>query len=158
MIRSVVLIASAVLAGCQPAPKPGTVEEVCLDSQYFSRCATWSRLDDQIVVHDSVSPQAPRMITMDPWPQMVFMAADGVHTVDEFVEHMGNQYEGGPPDGLREQIHAILDELVGEGIVKLHDEPEALPPFIAEEYFEKTPEVRKQEMIEHGVIEDAPGA
>ena len=48
---------------------------------------------------------------------LAFMAADGEHTIGEFVQHMGSQYEGGTPPGLREQIHGIVNELAAEGIL-----------------------------------------
>lgn len=69
-----------------------------MTDQYFSRAASWHRMGEQIVVHDSLTNQAPRMITMDPWPQLVFSAADGQHTVGQFVEQLAAQYEGSPPE------------------------------------------------------------
>lgn len=123
-----------------------------MDDQYFSRAATWSRVKDRLLVHDSFSPKAPRMVTMEPWHEVVFMAADGQHTVDEFVRHMGSEYEGGMPPGLREQIHGIINELAGEGIVRIHDQPKPLPPYFAEEYFQQPPDVRKAQMEADGLI------
>lgn len=70
---------------------------------------------------------------MDPWPEIVFLAADGEHTVEEYVREMMMQYEGTPPPGVREQIHRTLNDLVNEGILRLHEEPEPLPPEYAED-------------------------
>lgn len=122
-----------------------------MDERYFSRAATWSRLDQRLVVHDSASPKAPRMITMEPWHEVAFMAADGEHTIDEFVQHMGAQYEGGMPTGLREQIHGVISDLAAEGILRLHEQPQPLPPYFAEEYFEQPPEVRKAQLEADGL-------
>ena len=124
-----------------------------MDEMYFSRTTPWSRLGDQIVAHDSITPQAPRMVTMEPWHQQVFLAADGEHTIGEFVDHMSKLYEGGAPPGLREQIHEIVGVLVDEGILRVHKEPETLPPYIAEEHFEQPPETRKKQMEEDGFFE-----
>jgi hypothetical protein len=123
-----------------------------MDDRYFSRAATWSRMDDRLVVHDSFSPKAPRMITMEPWHEVAFMAADGEHTVDEFVRHMGAQYDGGTPPGLREQIHGIINELTGEGILRLHERPKPLPPYFADEYTQQPPAVRKAQMEADGLL------
>jgi hypothetical protein len=103
-------------------------------------------MDHRLVVHDSFSANAPRMITMEPWHEVAFMAADGEHTVEEFVRHTGSQYEGGMPAGLREQIHGIIEELAAEGILRIHEQPKRLPPYFAEEYFQQPPEVRKAQM------------
>jgi hypothetical protein len=84
------------------------------------------------------------------------MAADGRHTVGEFVRHKGWQYDGGTPPGLREQIHGIINELAAEGILRLHDEPKPLPPYFAEEHFAQPPEVRKAQMEADGLIGGGP--
>lgn len=106
-----------------------------------------------MVVHDSFSPLAPRMITMEAWHEVAFMAADGEHTVDQFVAHMASQYEDGEPDGLRQQIRQILSTLSDEHVIRIHDDPEPLPPYFAEEYFEKDAEMRKQQMQADGLID-----
>ncbi len=124
-----------------------------MDDLYFSRTTPWSRLGDHIVAHDSKSAQAPRMVTMEPWHEMVFLAADGEHTVGQFVEHMGSQYEGGAPPGLGQQIHDIVNALIDESLLNLHEEPSPLPPYIAEEHFDESPETRKRQMEEDGFIE-----
>jgi hypothetical protein len=123
-----------------------------MNTAYFSRCATWNLMDGRLVVNDSSSPRAPRMITMEPWHEVVFGAADGEHTVDEFVEQLGREYEGGPPQGLRAQIVEIIAVLVGEGIVKTHATPKPLPIYLAEDYFAQPPEVRKAQMQADGFI------
>jgi hypothetical protein len=125
-----------------------------MDDQYFSRAATWIRMDQRLVVHDSFSPSAPRMITMEPWHEVVFMSADGEHTVGEFVRHIGSQYEGGMPPGLRDQIHGIINELAREGILRLHEQPKPLPQYFAEEYFQQPPDVCKAQMEADGLIDD----
>ena len=110
-------------------------------------------MEDRLVVHDSFSALAPRMITMEPWHEVTFMAADGEHTVDEFVNHMAAQYEDGEPVGLRQQIHGIIGTLIDEGILRIHDEPQAIRPYFAEEYFEKDAEIRKQQLQADGLID-----
>jgi hypothetical protein len=124
-----------------------------MDDRYFSRAATWNRMHQRLVVHDSFSTKAPRMITMEPWHEVAFMGADGEHTVAEFVRHMGSQYEGGMPRGLREQIHRIISELAREGILCIHEQPKPLPPYFAEEYSRQPPDVRKAQMEADGLID-----
>lgn len=123
-----------------------------MDDHYFSRAATWNWMDQRLVVHDSFSPKAPRMITMESWHEVAFMAADGEHTIGEFVRHIGSKYKTGIPPGLREQIHGIINELAGEGILRVHEQPKPLPPYFAEEYFKQPAEVRKAQMEADGLI------
>ncbi len=92
------------------------------------------------------------MITMDPWPQLVFAAADGQHTVAQLITHLGTQYEGGAPSGLAEQVEKMVETLVQEGIVRLSDKPVMLPPYYAEDYFAAPPETRAEQMRADGLI------
>jgi hypothetical protein len=124
-----------------------------MNDKYFSRTACWHRLEDRLVVHDSFSQFAPRMITMEPWHEVVFMAADGEHTVDQFITHMASQYEEGEPAGLRKQIYDILRTLADEQILSIHDRPVPLPAYFAEEYFESDADTRKQQMQADGLID-----
>jgi hypothetical protein len=113
-----------------------------MDDKYFWRRATWDYMGDHLVVHDSFSPLAPRMITMEPWHEVVFLAAKGSWTFGEFVQHISAQYEGGAPAGLRDQLHAVLSDLLREGIVRVSSEAVVLPLYFAEQYCSASPEVR----------------
>jgi hypothetical protein len=129
-----------------------------MDAQYFSRCATWHLTKDRLVVHDSRSSKAPRVITMEQWHEIVFSAADGEHTIAELVDNLGTQYEGGAPAGLQAQVCSLVSDLIDEGLVRLHDRPSKLPPYYAEEYFAQPPEVRKLQMQQDGLIPPEPQA
>ena len=109
-------------------------------------------MGEQLVVHDSFSPRAPRMITMEKWHETVFMAADGVHTIGEFVDHMGAQYDGDTPVGLREQIHRLIGELVDEGILRLHAEPVPLPDYFATESLKQDRQAQAAQMRADALI------
>jgi hypothetical protein len=89
---------------------------------------------------------------MEPWHEVAFMAADGLHTVGEFIEHMGTKYPGGMPPALPSQIRRIINELIGEGLLRLHAEPKQLPPYFAEDHFAQPPEVRKAQMQADGLL------
>ncbi len=123
------------------------------DDLYFSRAATWLLMGEQVVVHDSFSPKAPRMITMEPWHEVVFMAADGEHTVGQFVAQMGAQYSGGTPAGLREQVHEIIAVLVHEGVIRIHPLPQPLPPYFASDSSGQDPQTRAAQMRVDGLLE-----
>ncbi len=71
----------------------------------------------------------------------------------EFIEKIGAEYQHGPPKGLGEQVVAIVEHLVQEGIVKLSAEPFALPPYLLRPLFEQEPAVYRQQMLADGFIE-----
>jgi hypothetical protein len=74
---------------------------------YFIRTAAWRPFDSKKIA--VVDPHQPRMITMDPWPQIVFLAADGQKTVAEFIFDMADKYTGAIPGHLDK---TVIDELM----------------------------------------------
>ena len=88
----------------------------------------WSAVsEEQIVLHDAITPHAPRMITMEPWHQLVYLSANGQHTVAALVEKLGAMYEGGAPEGLSDQVIGLVQELEAEMVLEVHDSPQELP-------------------------------
>lgn len=93
---------------------------------YFCRVALWNWLDNnRIVVSD---PHAPRMITMDPWPQLLFLDATGERTVAEYVDYMAHRYKRDTPEKLDATIIAELEKLVQSRLLILADSPITIHP------------------------------
>jgi hypothetical protein len=95
--------------------------------KFFSRTESWDWLNrDMIHVFDS---KGPRMVTMDPWPQQIYLDADGQRTVEVYIESLRARYpRGSAPDGLANTVIEELRKLVEEeGLVVLTDEPVELP-------------------------------
>ena len=89
---------------------------------------------------------------MEPWHQVIYMAADGQHRISEFIEKIGSEYENGSPPGLGVQVMEIVDLLVVEQLLEVSDEPKALPSFLSEDYFSETAEVRNEQMRAAGYV------
>ncbi len=63
-----------------------------IKEQYFIRVAQWDWLDpEHITVLD---PNSPHVITLDPWPQWIFLDATGQCMVKEYVYHWADRYAG----------------------------------------------------------------
>ena len=75
-----------------------------------------------------IDPHQPRMLTMDPWPQIIFLEADGQKTVAEFIAYIAGNYSGEIPEELDKTIIEELLKLVDYKIVQLSEKkgrPEA---------------------------------
>ncbi len=82
---------------------------------YFIRIAEWDFLDNQnIYIND---PHGPRVFTLDPWPQIVFTAANGVLTVSEYIYYMADKYNGAVPGELDKTILHELNTLTNYKII-----------------------------------------
>lgn len=78
-----------------------------IKDKYFYRTEEWDWMDSEhIYVIDSKSP---RMITMDYWPQQIFLSAEGNQTVSDFIYTIASKYAKTQiPNNLD---IAIIDEL-----------------------------------------------
>lgn len=82
-------------------------------------------------------PHHPRILTLDPWPQLLFLSADGEMTVTDFVIHTANGYTGNIPEQLDETIIAELNKLVEYRIVQFAEKkgrPEPKYDFCAKDW------------------------
>ncbi|RKQ49889.1 hypothetical protein BXY85_0891 [Roseivirga pacifica] len=98
--------------------------------QFFKRLSQWDWLDSDTI--HVIDRNAPRMITMDPWPQLVFLSAKGQITISEFVYEMVGKY--GRSQTVPEELDVIvldtIDRLINEGLIALLNEQEVLPYYI----------------------------
>ncbi len=84
---------------------------------YFIRTAEWDWMDkNTIVVFDHYSP---RILTLDPWPQLIFIGATGQKTIWEYVFFMAGEYESNIPDSLDDTIINEIRTLLDYGIIEL---------------------------------------
>jgi hypothetical protein len=72
---------------------------------YFIRVAQWRWLSKEMIC--VVDPHGPRILTLDPWPQLVFLAASGTQTVSEYIYEMASKYTGASKTAL--SCRAIME-------------------------------------------------
>jgi hypothetical protein len=77
-----------------------------------------------------VDRYSPRLITLDPWLELLFGMADGKHSVSEMIEALKKGYESAP-DGLADLVFDVLSRLVNEKMVELRDSASELPYYLA---------------------------
>ncbi|MDR7128046.1 hypothetical protein J2X69_000374 [Algoriphagus sp. 4150] len=99
-----------------------TLESSELKNKYFYRLERWDWLTpDMIHVVDSKSP---RFITMDYWPQKIYLEAKGQRTVAEFIHLIASKYpRTGIPINLDKAILEELYSLVEEELIAISDSP-----------------------------------
>ena len=102
-----------------------------LKDKYFARTCPWDWLTpDMIHVYDM---HAPRIITMDPWPQTIYLSADGEQTVSDFVYYIASQYGKREvvPDALDKSILESLQGLLDDKLIELSNDEIILPERLA---------------------------
>lgn len=91
---------------------------------YFVRVAQWYWLENNMIA--VIDPHNPRMLSMDPWPQSVFLAAEGKKTVAEYIYAVADDYTGDIPAELDKTIIEEVEKLAGYRIIMLVNEPQDL--------------------------------
>jgi hypothetical protein len=105
-------------------PEFSSLKESPNKDKYFYRVATWTwHSEEEITIID---PNAPRVITLDPWPQLVFLDAKGKLTVTEYVYYMASRYSFKIPENLDKEILFNLDTLFQEKLIAFSDTPVTL--------------------------------
>ncbi len=99
-----------------------TLESYEFKDKYFYRICKWDWLThDMIHVFDN---NRPRLITMDYWPQEVFLEAKGQSTVSEFIHLLASKYPKTQiPKNLDSAIIEELEKLINENLIALSDSP-----------------------------------
>lgn len=121
-----------------------------IDTKYFSRNATFTMLQDKVVL---IERSRPGTVTMDEWPQLIFLSADGKRTVSEFTSELGQHYKDGIPPGLLEQTRGLMKALTDRGFILLHDQAMPLPYYLALPIERQDMERAKKLMEEDGFID-----
>lgn len=111
-------------------PPFNNLENSEIKDKYFIRQSVWDWLDrDTIQIIDK---NAPRMVTMDPWPQIVYLGATGRKTISQFVYEMAGKYGRSQtiPENLDLTVLDTIDRLMNEELIRLSNEQETLPYYI----------------------------
>jgi hypothetical protein len=101
------------------ASKFSTLKDYSHKDKYFYRIAPWDWLTESEIT--IIDPNRPRVWTLDEWPQMVFLDANGKLSVSQYIDHIANQYNGKVPKGLDDTIIYQIDQLVEDKLIALSD-------------------------------------
>lgn len=103
-----------------------TLQDFDKKDWYFVRVAEWDWLDrDSITVTD---PHNPRVLTLDPWPQLIFLNATGEKTIAQFVYYMADEYSDKIPGALDKTVIGEIETLIEYSIIELSEIKKAIHP------------------------------
>jgi len=109
----------------KPIPNWELMENYPKKDYYFIRLMPWGWMsEEQIFVSDINSP---RIITMDPWPQVVYLNATGSKTIAKFAKWLAGKYEGNVPDTLIGDVIDLMETLsTKDPLIELSQEKKRL--------------------------------
>ena len=118
-------------------------------SNYFHRTLVHTYVNNHIVLIDNSSP---RMITLDPWPELVISLADGKHSIQELIDHIGSSYKGAPPSDYKKTIMSVVLSLKNAGYIRITTGKYELPYYLAIPHNEQNKIKSKELMLKDGYI------
>lgn len=138
----------------RPLPPFNDLQNSSIKDLYFVRLAQWDKQkDNNIYVVDN---HAPRIITLDPWPQYIFLEADGQKTVSAFIYDIASKY--GKHEEIPEKLDAsILQEIEGLlelKLIALSKESKKLPYYIELPKQKQNLEKANELMLADGFIKE----
>lgn len=120
-------------------------------SQYFYRTVLFTRQQSRVLLLD---PQDLKTTTeLEPWLGTVVSLADGMHTIQQFIDYMSSQYDDAPPDELDKTIDSVFERLIEKDVIKLSPMPVGLPDYLAVAAEEQDLEKAKEQMLKDGYIQ-----
>lgn len=98
--------------------------------KYFARIKRWTWLDEErIYVMSKTESGQVRMITLDFWPQEIYLDATGDVMIKDFLNVLVKQYQDSDmqvPDELDLMMIENLEILKDEGLIVFSDDPIAV--------------------------------
>ena len=106
-------------------PEFPALESSALKDKFFVRIKPWDWLTEKEIYVAAKLNDRPTMITMEYWPQQVYLLADGQITVSEFIHIVANRFikfNNPVPDNFDVDLLEVIEEMVNEmNIIKIKD-------------------------------------
>ncbi len=118
-------------------------------TQYFYRCAVFTRKDNQIALADVHHPD--NITVLEEWLGIGLSLADGKHTLQEFIDYMKSRYTSAP-ENLEDTLHSVIERLLDGNMMGLSDKPVELPYYLASPLEDLDLEKAKQLIQQDGYV------
>jgi len=101
--------------------------------QYFYRNVIFSKQGKTIALIDIHNPKNDRE-ELDPWFAMVLQLADGQHTIEQLMQFMATQYNGMPPENLKQTLESVVQRMADNRMIMLTEKATELPYYLSMPY------------------------
>jgi hypothetical protein len=123
LLACAAIVVILVASGCRR-----TVQTDKYRDRYFVRCLRYDMTDGHMLVMDN---RSPRVITLDPSLELIFSAADGQRTAQQFIHELEAAFPGGARPSVARQTYQLLAKMEGEGLIRFTDQQTQLPYYLS---------------------------
>lgn len=117
--------------------------------QFFYRCVAFTRSNNKIALADIYNLN--QTSELEDWMGTVISLADGLHTIQELIDYLGNHYDN-PPENLVATLESVFERLIEGEMIKLHPTKVTLPYYLASPVEELDIEKAKELMVKDGYV------
>ncbi|MDP6051265.1 MAG: hypothetical protein QF879_02845 [Candidatus Latescibacteria bacterium] len=122
-------------------------------SQYFYRAVVFATQEDKVLLVDINNP-GEKPPALEPWLGLIVSLADGRHTIQQLIDHLGGRYDGPPPDNFEETLNSVIKRLTEAKVIKLADESVILPYYLLVPAEKMDLDMAKRLMAEDGYVQE----
>ena len=89
---------------------------------------------------------------LEPWMSLIFLMADGMHTIEELKQHLVKQYRGNVPSDYKRTIESVITRLLESEVIGLSENTMQLPAYITTPFDKQDQKESIKMMLEDGYL------
>ena len=145
LLASAVIIAILVFSGCRRTARTDKYKD-----RYFVRCLRYDMTDGHVLVVDN---RSPRIVTLDPSLELIFGAANGQRTAQQFIHELEATFPAsGAPPSIATQTYQLMAKMEAEGLIRFTDRQTQLPYYLSMPSSQQDSKRALEEMKKDGFI------
>jgi hypothetical protein len=117
--------------------------------RYFARCLRYDLVNGDILITDN---RSPRVITLDPSLVLIFGAADGQRTAQQFISELQAAFPPPAPPSVARQTYQLMAKMEEESLIRFADQKTQLPYYLSMPISQQDKEKALVEMRKDGFI------
>ena len=120
------------------------------ESKYFFRKVVYVQQEGTAALVTNFNPIQTN--PLEPWMSLIFLMADGLHTIDQLHKHLFLQYNGKAPNDYKKTVESVVNRLVEAEVIGLSEEVMQLPPYLITSFDKQDQKASMKEMLEDGYL------
>lgn len=120
------------------------------ESKYFFRKIAYIQNGQEVSLVTGFEPIETS--PMEPWMSLVFLMADGVHTVEQMHQNLTLRYQGNIPSDYQKTVNSVLNRLLESEAIGLCDEAMNLPPYLKTSFDKQDQKKSMKMMLKDGYL------
>lgn len=121
------------------------------NTKYFFRKVVYVKKDGKAALVTNFEPI--KTSPLEPWMSLIFLMADGMHTIEQLHQHLLKQYGPDVPNDYLKTVDSVFNRLLESKVVGLSDAKMQLPPYLTSAFDTQDTKESMKSMLEDGYLE-----